>query len=387
MVRTASPHPNPLPEGEGTPTSHKRGLRRFPLPFREGGQGVRSVLSFLALGVSLVLLLALPPVASADGLGQISGRLVDRTTGAAPPSGIQVTLGILQGSTVIGEKQTTTGADGSFSFTELVPDNTLTYRVTAVYAGAPYASSAIVLSSAKPHVTVDLPVYESTGTDPGLRGELAIVVLRGADASRQEVQVAESLRLSNPTDRTFVPGAGGTTGPTSFVAFGLPGGLRSFQPTAGLDPGLLVQNDLGFASFSPITPGEHEIDYEYSFAYSSSSTHSLVKSLPYGAAQLYVLSAPGGPTVSSPALTPGAPLTLQGTTYRMWSAQNLRPGTRVTIELQGLPAKPLPVAALEAVVSPSVLPPVLGLVLLAGLLWQLRRPAPSVSSPEETADA
>lgn len=359
-----------------------------PLPFREGGEGVRfSGKGARGLGLLflVLILLALPPAASADYPGEISGRLVDKTAGAPPPAGAEVRLTVLQGSAILGEKRTQTGSDGSFSFASLVPDDALTYRVTTVYDGAAYASDPIALTTSNPRATVDLPVYEAVGTDPGLRGGLALVVLQGVDAARQEVQVAEFVRLSNPSDKTFVPGSGGTTGPTSFVRFGLPNGLRSFQPTAGLDPSLLAQSDLGFASFAAVPPGEQEVGYEYTFSYADA--HSLVKSLPYGATQLYVLSTEDGPTVSSPSLTSGAPFTLQGKTYRMWSAQSLPTGARVTIELRGLPATPLPSAALELLASPSVLPPVLGLVLLAGLIWQLRRPPPGVPSPEEAVDA
>jgi hypothetical protein len=327
-----------------------------------------------ALLALLLALLVLPSLAvAADYPGAIAGRLVNGTAGAAVPAGTEARLLVYRGQELLGEKRATTDASGAFAFESLIADGALTYFVAASHAGAVYRSAAIALTPEQPIREVEVRVYEATGTDPGLRVDLAVLILRGVDPTRQEIRASEIARLVNPSDRAFVPGRDGATGPSALARFGLPDGLTSFAPTVGLDRSLLAQVDRGFASFAPILPGSSEVGYEYAFSYAESAAFE--KSLPYGASLLYVLTTEDGPSVSSAVLAPGEPFTFQGTRYRMWSARDLPPGSRVTAVLRDLPARPLGSAALDFLVSPTFLPPALAALLAASLAWRLWRPA------------
>src|SRR5215470_1659456 len=83
----------------------------------------------------------------AGGDGQISGQLLDGTNANAPLPGQSVTLQMAQGNNSQDLMTVTTDAQGSFSFSSLSTDKTISYVIFALYQGAQYLSDVITLNN------------------------------------------------------------------------------------------------------------------------------------------------------------------------------------------------------------------------------------------------
>src|SRR5579859_929214 len=129
---------------------------------------MRSLRAYLTgtLGILVALLLTFclltevsPALAasSATGDGQISGQLLDGTNSNAPLSGQSVTLQMAQGNNSQDLVPATTDAQGSFSFSNLSTDKTISYAVFTLYQGAQYLSDIVTLNN-NPTQQVNLTV-------------------------------------------------------------------------------------------------------------------------------------------------------------------------------------------------------------------------------------
>src|SRR5690348_2021121 len=86
----------------------------------------------IALLLTFCLSTVAPPALAAshaDGDGQISGQLLDGTNANAPLPGQSVTLQMAQGNKSQDLTTVTTDAQGSFSFSNLSTDKTITYAL------------------------------------------------------------------------------------------------------------------------------------------------------------------------------------------------------------------------------------------------------------------
>ena len=79
-----------------------------------------SYMKILSIAFALVLaMLAIAVVPASADQHFISGRVVNQTPGAEPPSGLQVVLTIFEEGTPIGQLTATTDADGAFAFEDI----------------------------------------------------------------------------------------------------------------------------------------------------------------------------------------------------------------------------------------------------------------------------
>jgi hypothetical protein len=245
-----------------------------------------------------------------------------------------------------------------------------------------YRSEPIRLTTSQAEQQVTVKIYEATPSDPGLRASQVVVGLSVAKDSPRDLVVSELVRLINPSDRTFVPQAGGPGGPTGLVRFGLPPGAKRLEPGLGLDPKQVFQFDRGFASLAPVPPGESVFRFSYRVPFQNAA-EVLEQPLPYGAELFRVMSEEGGPKVVSPALTFERALDAKGSKILVWSAHDLAPDTRVSIELSDLPVPPAWARLAGAVAWPWVIAVLVALIPLLGVFWALRgRTRP----PEQSVD-
>ncbi|HEY3109936.1 MAG TPA: hypothetical protein VGL23_14335 [Chloroflexota bacterium] len=336
-------------------------------------------LARLTLVLPALLLLALP--VHAEGTGVISGQIVNGTAGGGAAGVAQVALGVYRRDSLEREVKAQSDAAGRFRFAGLDVDADLTYQVGTAHADMLYRSERIKLTAGQPEQRVSVKTYDPTPTDPGLRAAEVFVSLATLKDSPQDLLVTEFVKLVNPSDRTFVPQPGGAGGPMGFVRFGLPPGARGLEPGFGLDPRQVVQVDRGFASLAPVPPGDSAFRFSYRLPVRDASD-VLEKSLPYGAEIFRVMAYEGGPKVASPALTLEQTLDSKGSKVLVLAARGLAPGTRLSLELSGLPGRPVWARAADAVASPFVVAAAVALVPLLGLFWTLRgraRPRPRAS--------
>jgi hypothetical protein len=114
----------------------------------------------------------------------------------------------------------------------------------------------------------------------------------------------------------------------------------------------------------------------------------LEKSLPYGAQLFRVMADEGGPRVAGPGLTFEQGLGAQGSKLLVWTARDLAPGTRLNLEVSGLPPRPLWAPLTDSVPAPFLVAALLALVPALGVFWTLRdraRPLPQPSD-QPTSD-
>ncbi|MGH2356174.1 MAG: hypothetical protein ACRDJN_31590, partial [Chloroflexota bacterium] len=310
------------------------GLRRR----RRGIYALAPVVVVALAGLTgLIGFAAWPMAVSAEGpVGVIAGRVVNGSAAGATPGGAPLLLRVYRDGVGQAERAALADAQGAFRFDGLAVGPAYTYRLTAAYGGIAYSTDPLRLMADAPEQQVELRVYEVSLADPGLGTARALFVVGGADAGRQEVAVTEIVTLTNPSDQTFAPRPDGPEGPMGLVRFSLPPGARDLRPVAGIDPTQILQVDRGVASLTPVPPGEHDHSFSYRLPYAGQAV-TFERWFPYGAGRFFVLSPEGGPEVAGAGLSAMEPALFGATRYRVWMAQEIAPGTRLTIELRGLP--------------------------------------------------
>ena len=328
------------------------------------------------------LLLAPVSVYAEDGPGVLSGQVVNATPGAASAAGLEVALGVYRGNDLEREVQGQTDETGHFRFVGLDADRDLAYQVGTVYQDMLYRSNPIQLTETQPEQQVTLNVYEPTPTDPGLRATQVLVSLGRAKDNPADLVVTELVKLTNPSERTFVPRTGGPGGPMDLVRFGLPAGARNFEPGLGLDARQVVQVDRGFASLAPVPPGDSLFRFSYRVPVRAAED-AFEKSLPYGADLLRVMAEEGGPRVTGSTLTFEQTVNSRGSKLLVWAAHDLAPGTQLSIELSDLPGPPVWITRVgDTVASPWIVATLVALLPLLGVFWTVlgRLRAPVLSA-------
>ena len=295
----------------------------------------------------------------------IRGRLVNGTSGAPSPEGLEVTLrfrdfrGDLAG-------RTTVASGDAFDFPDLTPAMGDGYLVEVLYQGVAYS---VQVPADTPGSPVVLTVYETTG-DPGVLAVLnsTLILARGDEAERS-IGALAVVQLENRSDRTFFA-TPGESAPMDLLRFSLPRGAEDLDVQAFLEGGHLVQVDRGFALTTPVPPGVHDILFTYRAAYDGDAW-VFDHGFPLGAGVFRVMVTQGLGVPESEGMQPLAPVVVAGTGYMVLEARDLAPRQRLLLRLTGLPQPPL-WARLQARLANddfqrALAPGVLGAVLL-GLL-------------------
>lgn len=101
--------------------------------------------------------------AIATGTGHISGQLLDGSRKNVPLAGQTVTLQMSQDGSARDLATSKTNAHGTYTFTNLATDKTVSYALYISYQGAQYTSNVITLAS-KSVQQMNLTVYDATAS-------------------------------------------------------------------------------------------------------------------------------------------------------------------------------------------------------------------------------
>ena len=266
---------------------------------------------------------------ASDGTRIVEGRIINGTAGVPDPAGLTVVFHQVNVARSE-ELQTTTDQEGSFRFDDIVFDPEALYGISVRYQGALYAD-AVDLSEGSPP-PVSLTVYEAVDDESLLTAPSASVLFAQVDKPSQTLWALEIVKISNGTDRTYVPGAE----PMKLLRFGLPPGAQGLQVDSGLLGAEVLQVDRGFALTASVPPGEHEVMYAYQFPYSGAE-YVFARSFPYGAGSLRVLAPYEVARLSSEQLGAVEEVTVGGRPYQLLSAIELPRGDRISLALRDLP--------------------------------------------------
>ncbi len=337
------------------------------------------LLPFLLGALLATSLLATPGVRAADGL--ITGQLVGQN-GASNVGGMAVTLTIGTAAGGTPQQRTTqTGADGAFRFDGFTYDASAVYLVRVVYDGGSYFREVeFPTGSASANVGA-IAVY------PGGRDASALTVPRmntifSTFDQNGVAQAIETGAYNNASDHAYI-GPDSTPGGRT-LQFGLPQGAMGVEPAQGLNRNTLVAlsdpNVSGFASTEAILPGEQQFAYIYRLQ-TSADTIALDRLFPYPL-ELYSLYLPTSARLASGGqeigLRDSGEQTLpNGQKFRVFTANNIPAGGRLTARFTGLPTGGTEVNPLIPAMVVFTLLVGLGLLVAYG---RKRGPSPSTSA-------
>ncbi|MBE3558026.1 MAG: carboxypeptidase regulatory-like domain-containing protein [Ktedonobacteraceae bacterium] len=298
------------------------------------------------------------------GNGRITGQLLDGTHKNAPLAGQSVTLQMAQGSSTRDLTSTTTDAHGTYTFSNLATDKTISYVVYIRYQGAQYISDVVSLAQ-KAEQQVNLTVYQATTDTSKLAIVQTTLLIREPDTKKGTITISEIYGFRNLDLRTYVGSLDASKGRPNALLFSLPRGARNVNLSKGFGGYKAIQVDGGFATDAAIPPGASEFSFAFEVPYTSSS-YDLAYTARYPTLLLSVLVPPDIRT-SSGSLTAQGVVNADQHAYRRLQTSQLLPGQEVHLNMEGLP---LPASAsAPSPINMNIVWLVVGIVIMIAILF------------------
>ena len=163
----------------------------------------------------------------------------------------------------------------------------------------------------------------------------------------------------------------------SFMRFALPPDAADVTVQSNLRGGEIISVGSGFALTAAVPPGQHSVDFAYTFPYQGGKRLDYRNSLPQGADIFQVLVPDHWEGLDIGGLTPRPPVGIGDEVYRAWEGRDIPPGPGVQLTFRGLP-EPGVLATLGSTLSGgsfwiTAIPSAMGAILLALLLLGLFR--------------
>ena len=316
----------------------------------------------------------------------IDGRVVNGTEGADLPGQLLVLMLVTGADGLLsGTGQAVAGADGRFTLENVKPVDGGNYTLSVDYGGVFY-TSALAMDDLPDEVT--LTVHEPTQDYRLIGVERQVMVLAAIDSGSRMINAIEFIRVENASDLTLMPDL---TLPAqiSFLRFALPPDASEVNVQSSLRGGDVISIGSGFALTAAVPPGNHSVDFSYSFPYEGSDM-SYRQSLPQGAGVFQVLVPERFGEISVPGLMPVESIDIQGTRYRAWEGRDIAPGQGLQLELANLPqpglaariGKAVAVGTFWQIAIPSALGAALAALLALGLVRRSGHVPASATAPD-----
>ncbi len=338
----------------------------------------------LALAASLLLVMSL--LVSAQQSAIFSGKVVNRTEGAASPAGLRVTLRTLDSDGNIEDRTTEISEAGQFHFEDVTIAEDYAYGLFADYQEVRYSMQIV---SVPPTAPLELSIYEAGATGDAILFDNNVMIIGWADVENGVIGVLESVAIVNSSDRSFVSNVG-QTGTMDFLRFSLPPSYLNLDVQSNLGGGQVVPVDRGFGLTTPIPPGHHEILFTYLIEYEG-STLNFARSFPFGANSFEVMIPEDLATLTIPGMEVIDTADIGGTRFFTVQEQDIPRDTKFEITIQELP-RPSFLQSVQSTLGGSAaaligIPTFLGLVLAGLLIYVMvlrrsRGPMPVMVAPE-----
>ena len=348
--------------------------------------------------VVFLLLLALfggamlfhPWVSRAQDSLTVRGKVVNGTSGFQAPDGLAVLM-LITGpdGTLAGTGQAALEPDGSFIFEKVDMVEQGVYTLSVDYGGVFYGQT---LTAGELDGEQVITVYEPTEDAGIIVVDRHVMVVTGFDMSERVATATEFVRFTNPTDRTLQANLEtARPGMFSFMRFALPPNAANVTVQSDLRGGEVISVGTGFALTAPVTPGEHSVDFAYTFTYEGDSVEYR-NSLPQGAGIFQILVPDDWEGIEVAGLEPREPVGIQADVYKAWEEREIPAGPGLGIRLSGLPQPGMLARAGSALTAGSfwtvAIPCALGAALLALLvLGTARRYRPATPTGIEVGAA
>ncbi|HLI05987.1 MAG TPA: carboxypeptidase-like regulatory domain-containing protein [Ktedonobacteraceae bacterium] len=318
--------------------------------------------------------LFLPSHAFAASKGRIYGQLLDGTNHNAPVVGQSVTLQIAQGGGARDLTKMTTDAHGTFSFSNLDTDSSISYALFTDYEGAQYTSALVQLNK-KPVQQVNLTIYEATTSTKNIAIVQATILFQKPDAAKNSVTVSELYVFQNVGMETYVGSlnTGNGTGKPNALLFSLPVGARNVSLSDGFNGYHAIAVNTGFASDAALPPGSSEFSFSFDIPYTS-SVYDFRYDVMFPTVELSLL-VPTELHATSSALSSQGVTTTNNHPYLLLQTQKLLAGNEVHAEIEGLPVNQALIPS-DNSINPTVPWLIAGLLVMLAVLavtWFLYR--------------
>ncbi len=277
---------------------------------------------------------AAPGTPLPEKTGVVHGTVVNGTSGAASPAGLEVNL---HGFDMIGGNlnlavtlTTTTRADGAFQFEATPYKAGRQFLLTTNYGGVTYSSDVAAFDAGQEALELPLRVYEITSDTANLRVDRFHMFLEFDGNDR--VTVGQLYLLSNLGDRTIASSEGGKT-----FELALPPGAENVVVRNEVEGQDYFRTDEGLADTLPIAPGggAAQLLVSYSLPYGDKLDFSQKMLYPVEATNLLVADV--AVQVSGEQLEFQGRQEFQGTAFQNFTRNNLAAGESLTFQVSGRP--------------------------------------------------
>ena len=347
------------------------------------------------IGLVILALALLAPVALAQGEGVIEARVLNGTGGGASVEGLAVTLHAFRSMMEELDPQTAvTDAGGRVRFEGLDTSPDITYVLSATYADVEYDTLPLSFEKdGQTALTATLEVYETTENPnkAAIRIEQMHVFVGFQDGV---MSVGELHIFTNTGDRTFVGVEDPELGQRITLRFALPEGATGLRFQVGGEGDRYVTTEDGFADTEVVRPAaSQQVLYGYTLNYDGVDTFDLVRPLLYPTANLNVLVPRVGVDVTSDQVELSEIRTIEGQVYLNLNGTDFAAGDQLSVHFSGLQDSVSQVAApdtpQEGLESKWIALGLAALALAGGLIYPLLRgpgKAMPASQPVEPAD-
>lgn len=270
--------------------------------------------------------------ATAPAVGTIGGTVTNHTGAPRPLAGHPVRLTAYVNGAEQDWRETTSDAQGRFSFTVPV-DAQRSYVAWLHYKDGEYTSTPVILKAAGQRASVALRVWEPTSDAGVLRVNVHHIIIEPGEGA---VQVAELLVFVNSSDRTYV-GAGISGNQHRSLHFSLPDGARDVQLMDGLYERAVTVSADELIDTVGVKPGMREVAYAYTVPIAG-RTMALGRRVDYPTARLEVFGRAGAALSVTPLSRQDDVKTDQGL-YTRYSGGPVEAGALVKVGLGSLPVR------------------------------------------------
>ncbi|MBI4340055.1 MAG: hypothetical protein HY680_08910 [Chloroflexi bacterium] len=323
----------------------------------------------VAVTSGLLALAFMPTANGQQATLRLSGQVVNGTSGAAIPQGLQVLLTVVRPEGGTQAPSAAVDSSGGFVF-EGIPSDASLYSLATTYLDIRYG---LDVGPADDLSAVKLLVYEASSSMEQISFARSSLLVSGVNAEDRRLSFLELMQVVNAGDRTFVPDQ---SQGMVFLRFPLPPGAADLDVQADLPEGQAIQIDRGFAITSPVPPGEHTIGYSYNAPYQGGA-FELSRTYLSGAGTFRALVPESLGQASSSNLSVQRGTMIGDQAYWLLEGANIAPGGSVNFRIQGLPqpglwdrARSLGSGNLRYLAAPLAL--AMGLAVLL-LVWMFRR--------------
>jgi hypothetical protein len=259
--------------------------------------------------------------------GVLNGQVSNATTNQ-PQGNVPLTLHVFEGQSEI---ETLTGqADnqGNYNFDKLLTDHSIFYVVEGAYAGVAYSSQPGLFVPDNPRTTLNLNVYDTTGSDESIAINRINYLL---SFRPNTVDVVQLFIVGNSSNQTYI----GQNGQTFTFSLPLEATNVTFQNDFG---GRFTQTKSTYTDSEPILPGAEGLVivaiYQIPF---QGDTLAIDVPIPGDTAALNLLMrSQDGVQLNSNRLNFIETRQVEGQEFLFYGRENLRQGDTVTFELTGL---------------------------------------------------